>query len=241
MIAINHYTTRTNAERYDASGSGIRNILPAERILLRRVVSANTKVLDAGCGWGRLIPYITSLGAQVFAADCKESYLQTIRKHHLIACISGRVIPICCDISSLPFQSSFFDVVVAACNVLDFIFPEEAFLRTLVELSRVLKANGFLLFSAHNPVGIIFSPRGIRSPKHLTWRLKYLLKGDYRRRYFIDPNNLLLHQATPYQMRNNLSKLGFRLCTVVTRSSLASAWLATAVSAWPYYLFQKSG
>jgi len=66
----------------------------------------------------------------------------------------------------------------------------------MMEIERVLTPGGYCIFSSHNPVGTLLSPRGLLSPSVLKWRLWFLFFG-FGRRYFLTPNQTYVYQCSP--------------------------------------------
>jgi SAM-dependent methyltransferase len=213
------------------------NLFPVERRVLPRILFKGARVLDAGCGAGRLFPFLTSLGCEVFGVDLNVDAVAYATK----AFEPQRNIRLFVeDIRHLPsFSAKTFDVVIASANVLDFLYPASEYGQALFEINRVLKMNGWLFFSSHNPIGTLLSPRGLRVPRLLSWRWRYLSRSQHRAQYFEDPNGLILYQATPESISMELEKSGFRLVEVFTRSGWANPLIAKLFSAWPFYLAQK--
>jgi len=212
------------------------NLFPVERRVLPRILFKGARVLDAGCGAGRLFPFLISLGCEVFGVDLNVDAVAYATK----AFVQQRNIRLFVgDIRHLSFSGETFDVVIVSFNVLDFLYPVSDREQALFEINRVLKRNGWLFFSSHNPIGTLLSPRGLRSPKLLLWRWRYLSRKQHRAQYFEDPNGLILYQATPESIRMELEKSGFRLVEVFTRSGWANPIIAKLFSAWPFYLAQK--
>ncbi len=98
------------------------------------------KVLDMGCGAGRLIELLLMSGADVYAADISENMISTIQKKYprLKTCV--------CSIEDIDFEDNFFDIVLSAFVVVH--------LRTLTkafdEVYRVLKPGGHFVLSNIN-------------------------------------------------------------------------------------------
>ena len=124
------------------------------------------------------------------------------------------------------------------------IAPEEDRLVTLRESRRVLKPGGYFIFSSHNPVGAILSPRGLRSKQLWRWRLRFIQTRSFRKEYFRDIKDLLMYQATPANVIDQVTRhTDLRLeFSSTTRSGIEGPRpLTTLFSAWPYYVFKAPG
>lgn len=84
------------------------------RVALKACVKSNDKILDAGCGWGRLVKLLpaswrgTYVGVDVspeFIGMARETYKKDVDKRFIVG-----------DLRALPFKDKEFDVVVA-CSV----------------------------------------------------------------------------------------------------------------------------
>jgi SAM-dependent methyltransferase len=117
------------------------------------------RILDAGCGSGWYSEQLLARGATVDAIDASAAMVDHARRRlgSLPAEISRRVIVGQADLGGpLPFESSVFDGVVSPL-VLHYLADWEQPLR---ELHRVLRPNGWLLFSTHHPAAdaALFKP-----------------------------------------------------------------------------------
>jgi SAM-dependent methyltransferase len=104
----------------------------------------NLAILDAGCGSGWYTKHLVQQGASVTAIDLHTDFL------HLTKVNTGnkaRVIQ--ADLTKpLNFaQDNEFDIIVCSL-VMHYI---KNWLPTLQEFHRILKANGFIIFSTHHP------------------------------------------------------------------------------------------
>ncbi|PIR54674.1 hypothetical protein COU74_05295 [Candidatus Peregrinibacteria bacterium CG10_big_fil_rev_8_21_14_0_10_36_19] len=90
------------------------------------------KVLDVGCGTGRIIHDLHMAGAEVCAVDLSDAMLKiTKKKFPMIETAQA-------DIRKLPFENESFDMVVATFLLVHLDKLEEAF----DEVNRVLKVGG---------------------------------------------------------------------------------------------------
>jgi len=112
------------------------------------------RVLDAGCGHGRNLPYFLRAGFDVSAVDQSADGIETVRAMaakyapHLPT-DNFRVEPL----DALTFASESFDAVVSSA-VLHFARDEEHFRCMLAELWRVLRRGGLFFARLASSIGI---------------------------------------------------------------------------------------
>ncbi len=102
------------------------------------------RVLDLGCGAGRLASYLRPLTSQYMGLDVSEYMVAYCRRFFPeLEFVQG-------DMRSLqPFGDGSFDTVFAVANLFDAVSHPER-LQVLAELRRVLVPDGLLIFSSHN-------------------------------------------------------------------------------------------
>jgi SAM-dependent methyltransferase len=214
-----------------------QGLLGAERALLERHVRPGMRVLELGCGTGRVTRALLEHGAVVTASDLSPAALDAIREE---LGGSDRLEILKADARDLPFEDGSFELIIFAWNGLDWIHPEEDRERALREAGRLLVPGGRFLFSSHNPLGALFSWRGVRSARMWRWRLRLLISRQWGRRYVRDPLGLLLFQASPRYVIRQTEASGLQFESVLGASGLSrNRLLLTFFSAWPYYAFRK--
>jgi ubiquinone/menaquinone biosynthesis C-methylase UbiE len=111
-----------------------------ERLLLNLIGPvAGQRVLDVGCGDGRLALTLTRRGARVTGVDSSPVMFAAARARFEAAALPATLKQ--ADVTSLPFADDSFDVVTAV-TVLCFIADAE---RALAEMTRVLVPGGRLV------------------------------------------------------------------------------------------------
>jgi ubiquinone/menaquinone biosynthesis C-methylase UbiE len=101
------------------------------------------RVLDLGCGAGRLATYLRPLTDHYAGLDVSEHMLAHARGQHPgFTFVQG-------DMRQLPFEARSFDAVLAVFNLFDAVSHEDR-LKVLAEVRHVLTPGGLLFFSAHN-------------------------------------------------------------------------------------------
>lgn len=102
------------------------------------------RVLDVGCGAGRILGYLTQLGGDVHAVDISSSMVEHCRRLYPGADV--RV----ADLASLGASvEGPFDVVLMADNVLD-VFDDARRREVLADVRGLLAPGGLAVFSSHN-------------------------------------------------------------------------------------------
>jgi SAM-dependent methyltransferase len=122
-----------------------RVLKPAEVLVLVRYRDLFTRrVLEVGCGAGRILGYLAALGADAHGIDLSGDMVDYCR--HAYPGAEVRV----GDLAALGASTiGAYDVVLAADNVLD-VFGDAERRRVLADLRDLLAPSGLLVFSSHN-------------------------------------------------------------------------------------------
>lgn len=117
-----------------------------ERPAMMQQLPENLKqmqVLDAGCAAGWYTHEFLARGAKVVAMDVSPEMVEATKRR-----VGTEAEVRCLDLSgNLPFDDHSFDYIVSSL-ALHYV---ENWGRTFSEFQRILKPNGFLLFSVHHP------------------------------------------------------------------------------------------
>jgi SAM-dependent methyltransferase len=121
------------------------NLLPAESLILARYREALTgRVLDLGCGAGRILGYLLLLGADALAIDLSPQMVERCRERFPEADV--RV----ADLANLDGAvTGQFDALLLTANLID-VFDDSERRTVLAELRGLLRPGGLLIFSSHN-------------------------------------------------------------------------------------------
>ncbi len=122
--------------------------------LLKGSFDDRRRVLDAGCGSGRNLPYFLQRGFELFAIDSDPASVAVVRS--LLArlapsipeanIVAGRV-------DAMPWQDASMDVVICSA-VLHFADDEAHFYRMVHEMWRVLAPEGLFFARLASSIGI---------------------------------------------------------------------------------------
>ncbi|MGI9185548.1 MAG: class I SAM-dependent methyltransferase [Solirubrobacteraceae bacterium] len=131
---------------------------PVEVVLMiRHLEQLGGRVLELGCGAGRITGYVIGLGGEVTGLDVSPGMITECRRRYP----AGRFIE--GDMADLSrFADDSLDVVIVGFNVLD-VFSDARRRHTLREIHRVLVTDGLLIMSSHNRAYLAQVP----SPAHV--------------------------------------------------------------------------
>jgi SAM-dependent methyltransferase len=107
-------------------------------------ISARTRILDFGLGWGRIVRFFMKETSHLFGVDTDEEMLATCRDTDCPASVS-KIDPL----GSLPYHSGSFDVVYAY-SVFTHL-PADVQDRWLAEIKRVLRPGGMFVATVEPP------------------------------------------------------------------------------------------
>jgi SAM-dependent methyltransferase len=121
-------------------------LFPAEAVAMIRYSDhiAQGRVLDLGCGAGRLATYLLPLAAEYVGVDISERMVRHCRAAFpSLRFETGELR----DLSVFPDEA--FDAILAVSNLIDAVSHAHR-LTTLAEIRRILAPGGGVIFSSHN-------------------------------------------------------------------------------------------
>lgn len=124
-------------------------------------LSKDLKVIDIGCGGGRYSRYIKEKGISITALDKYSNMLESLKQEN-IPFIEG-----CFD--KLPIEDNSFDVILSIGVIHNAVTLEE-FEKAILEMNRILKNNGLVIFS-------VFTNDVITDDLTYIGNYKYEIKG----------------------------------------------------------------
>lgn len=157
---------------------------PVDLAMIEHFVAAlgpDPLVLDAGCGAGRMMPFLAGLGCRVEGVDLSAGMVRRARSDH------GRFPSRVASLTALPFAAGTFDGVFSWYSTIHVDDGEVALM--LREAGRVLRAGGLLLIAFQTGDGVREVGRGFRDCGHDIRLLRYhrravLMEGELRRAGF---------------------------------------------------------
>lgn len=152
------------------------------------------KILEVGCGEGLFLSKIAAAGkySYIYGVDIWETILMRAQDRFEAGNINNAELTQA-DAASLPFKDNSFDTVVCI-NVFFNLPAEDAFQKSLKEISRVCKKGGAVIFD-------------IRNSQNILLYLKYKLAKYYDETV----KNLPLRTYNFNKVKASLEKCGFEI------------------------------
>ncbi len=135
--------TKDDYNRIAVKFSNTRTNLSNDIVYLRKFVQPQNKILDFGCGNGRLSGLFTDKSIQYTGVDFSSNLIKIAQKQYP----KGRFILI--NNFKLPFPDNYFDAVYCL-SVLHHIPSQPYRLKLLEEFKRILKSRGKLVLTVWN-------------------------------------------------------------------------------------------
>lgn len=164
------------------------------------------KILDLGCGPGVYSAIVSLQGAQVCSIDASSGMITQANDFLKSQCAQSTLILGTAD--ALPFKSSCFEGIIASFLLENLPDIDHA----LLEITRVTKPNGFMLFSMNHPFMTFLIKIEVMEDKSLRF-----VPGDYFRKTSFNvrlalsndrPEILHLHHRTFARYLNSIAASG---------------------------------
>ena len=171
------------------------------------------KILDVGCGTGRLVSFLNSRGFKTYGCDAQKEALTLARK------INQKKLITLTKATNLPYKNNSFDLVTAI-SVIEHLTKNEAG-KFIAEARRVLKTNGFIFLVTPNYASIfrlIFGSKwfAYQDPTHITFFTTKSLSELLNQKGFKKPNTIF---------KVNIKKINTKtLFSFLTHSTPLANW-----------------
>lgn len=121
-----------------------KELFDKEELFLKKKIKRNSRVLDIGCGDGRIILLLQDMVLKIIGIDYDERVIKDTRtrfsEEKNIDVVKGNAFDI-------PFKKEVFDYVLLMMTLVNF---SENKLKSLLEMKRVLKKNGSVIISVYS-------------------------------------------------------------------------------------------
>lgn len=231
--------TRANVETFSSSEANnlyinraTDGLFPQEQKAIERYFGKpDARVLDLGCGTGRVTHRLSEMGYDVIGVDPSDSMIDVATSiHPQIDFVVG-------DGTDLHFQDDAFDYVLFSYYGLDYIYPEEQRIRALREIYRVLKPGGIFVFSSHNWWNSLPSTvyEGTSALQPLLNRENVLDPRDRYAPVEVKVGETLVYLSSPTKQRRQLKQSGFEVLNVVGKRETVLRYIEVD----PHYVARK--
>lgn len=152
------------AEDYAATFPGTEAEAPVDLAMVDHFVGCvmtgggGRRVLDAGCGTGRMARFLTDRGCSVAGVDLSPGMLAMARRDHPDLHVREA------SITDLPFEDASFDGAMFWYSLIH--LPDEAAAVALGEAARVLRPGGYVLVASQKGEGTYDVGAGLRERGH---------------------------------------------------------------------------
>lgn len=208
-------------------------VTPLEAYVIKTFLADPGRILELGCGAGRLTGHLRGPGKVVVASDISLPMIEGAR--HRVPDVAYA----CADACVLPHPSERFDTVFFGFNGLDCLLPFDRRRRCLREIYRVLLPGGRLIFSSHNRwfLGSYFPTSRYRAGAFRDNLLRGCLWRNYRFERHAGGQEFFFAAVSPPAQIRELAALGFNDMRVV--DPLCARGLEYVLSPYPYYVCRK--
>ena len=149
ILDKDYYSKKLSANKlklcYDVASPRIQQYLTEEINFVLQFIKPDMKVLEQGCGYGRVLEYLTEHAKTVVGIDTSQEsldlakgYLRTKSNYELYNM----------NAEKLDFQSESFDLVIAIQNGISAFKVDPK--KLVMEALRVTKKEGYVLFSSYS-------------------------------------------------------------------------------------------
>lgn len=210
------------------------HLFPIEEKLIQKYFARPGRILDLGCGCGRISLFLRDMGHEVVGIDIVPKMLALARE--LVPGVTFELMDAC----ELKFDTASFDYVIFSFNGIDCISPESKRIICFNEIRRILKFGQPFIFSTHNAFSLktLFPTNRFRLHNLLLNLQKLRVFKAYR--FERHPAGILeIHYTTFFKQKTQLQKCGFKNILAYGQNS-DSIWAVKFLDPWSYYACIKA-
>jgi len=181
----------------------------SEKIVFKNFLAPEMKVLELGCGAGRIALGLAKIGFEnVLATDVCENMVEAAKSEAAAEGISARFEV--CDATAMTYADESFDAAIFGFNGLMQIPKYENRSRATREISRVLKNGGVLIFTTHDRSSAENKKYWDDELKQWNSRAQNPVLDEFGDLYYNDGRgNVFIHSPTEDEITSMLADAGF--------------------------------
>lgn len=185
--------------------------LPRPKDAIRSAADGEaTRVLDLGCGDGRISRVLADAGFEVLAIDLSQPMLETL----LESCPTSNVLPVRANLVQLEcLRPGIADHAVCLFSTLGMIHGKEHRLQCLRGVRRAVRTGGLLVLHVHWVGAAIREPRGVRKLFSDAWRSVISRDHEFGDSFYAyrGLSEMYLHRFTLKELRDALRSTDWRI------------------------------
>lgn len=189
-------------------------LFKCERILFNKYLNFKDKILDIGCGAGRTTIPLYNLGYRnIIGLDIAEEMIKSAKS------LCNNIEFIVGDATNLQYNDQTFDKAIFSFNGLMLIPTRENRLKALKEINRVLKGEGYFIFSTpyiDNKLHSKFWINEKRKWERCNYDSRLYEFGDLLMED-LDIKDIFIHVPTISEVKDCLAESRFELIEYVPR------------------------
>lgn len=220
---------------------GRDSLTKTEEYFVKKYLTEEMRVLDLGCGTGRVSCNIYDKVAYLKGIDFSQAMVDGFKKKLPEVPVER------CSMLDLHEPENYYDAVLIPYNSLDCIVPKSDRMKVLRNVHRILKKDGILIFSSQNNKSalgnFIFFPR----PANYILEIKRLFAGVWFADEAYSPSPLFgeeipLYRGTPSKIISDVKSVGFAFIEMRGgKFGFENPFFNKYFEVWIYYGFRKIG
>jgi len=153
MTHLETNSKRVSSNFHDALGKdGLSGLTKRtwDKAILKQVESLlrkDQKILDVGCGYGRIAIPLLKKGYEVYGIDLSRKYITELKRGLTSKRLSQRFKV--ADMCNLPFDNDTFDVVLCLWSSFEELLHKKEQVKAVCGMKRVLKQKGSAFIESH--------------------------------------------------------------------------------------------
>ncbi len=213
MDNIQLYESGEVIAKYASNTTRANSLNIPEKTVIDRFLQQPQKILEVGCGAGRLAANLYLYGHDIKGIDLSVGMIQKAREKFPLKRFPKLLFENDDAITLAGQESQSYDTVFYTMNGIDYIESQEDRSAAIRSVHRILKENGLFIFSSHNHKAYVFSYKDIRA-NPLPERIKYLMSGNFFKETVREEENVVgggnIWKSSPEQVISQTELLGFK-------------------------------